>query len=173
MLAVGSGEGASRLVRLRRAHASHIHQQLHHLLLPHDDAAAAREGAFLQRVVVVPLHAVTVAVDELRDGAALHTHAGAYQRDLVCEVAQAARAQALRYLELRRGLQQEHSFCLAFVYHVVHGGIFRAYSAQIRAMASTLFYEVERLFYLIQYGQGQDVYLGGIRRPARCPCSSP
>ena len=49
--------------------------ELHHLLLPDDDAAAPLQGALLQGVVVVPLCSVPVSLDELGDGAALDAYA--------------------------------------------------------------------------------------------------
>ena len=98
MLVVRSAEGAAHLVRLRRSHAAHIHQQLHHLLLPHDDAASAFQRALLQLVIIVPLDTMPVAVYELRDRAALHAHAGPYERHLVRQIAQVPRSQALGYL---------------------------------------------------------------------------
>ena len=61
---VGAGEGAAQLVGLGGGEAGHVHYQLHHLLPPYDDAAAPLQGAFLQRVVVVPGGAVAVALHE-------------------------------------------------------------------------------------------------------------
>ena len=89
-------------------------------------------------MVVVPLYAVAVAVDELRDRAALHAHSGPYERHLVCKVAQVPRAQALRYLELRRGLEQEHALAPALVYHVVHGIVPGTYPAHVGTLARAL-----------------------------------
>ncbi len=79
-LAVLTREGAAHLVGLGRRHAGHVHDQLHDLFLPDDDPVAPLQRALLQRMVVLPLGPVAVAVDELRDGTALRAHTGPDQR---------------------------------------------------------------------------------------------
>ena len=46
---VGLGEGPAYLVSLGGSHARHVHDELHHLFLPDDDAAAPLQGPLLQR----------------------------------------------------------------------------------------------------------------------------
>ena len=87
---LGRGEGAAHLVGLRRGHAGDVLDELHDLLLPYDDPVAPLQGAGFQRVVVVPLRPVPVALDELGDGAALDADAGPDEGDLVGEVEEVA-----------------------------------------------------------------------------------
>ena len=91
MVGVGSCKGPPYLVGFRGRHARHVLDELDDLLLPDDDAAAAFQSAGLQRVVVLPLGPVPVAVDELRHRASLHADSGANEGDLVGEVEEAAR----------------------------------------------------------------------------------
>ena len=88
---MGRSEGSSYLVGFRCRHARHVLDELDDLFLPDDDAAAALQGAGFQGVVVLPLRAVPVSVDELRHRAALHTDSGANEGDLIGEVEEAAR----------------------------------------------------------------------------------
>ena len=54
---MGLDEGPPHLVGLGRRHSRHVHDELHHLLLPDDDAAAPLQGALLQWMVVLPGYA--------------------------------------------------------------------------------------------------------------------
>ena len=123
MVVVGAGEGAAHLVGLGGGHAGHVLDELHHLLLPDDDAAAPLQGALLQGMVVVPGRSVPVPLDELGDGAALDAHAGADEGHLVGQVQQAAGAEPLGHLELGGGLEQEDTLGFALVDHVVDVGV--------------------------------------------------
>ena len=168
---VGLGEGAADFVGLGGAHARHVHDELHHLLLPHDDAVAALQGALLQRVVVVPRGAVAVALDEVGHRAALGADAGADEGDLVGQVQQVARAQALAHLELGRRLQQEDALAAARVDQVIDLGILRVDAAEVRAPAFLRLDQVQGLLQLIQHRQGQQVDLGklGVRHAVLVP----
>ena len=62
---VGLGEGAAYLVGLGGGHAGHVHDELYHLFLPDDDAAAPFQGALLQGMIVFPGGSVAVTLHEL------------------------------------------------------------------------------------------------------------
>ena len=153
------GEGAADFIGLGGAHARHVHDE-HHLLLPHDDAVAALQGALLQRVVIVPRGAVAVALDEVGHRTALGADAGADEGDLVGQVQQVARPQALAHLELRRRLQQEDALAAARVDQVVNLGILRVDAAEVRAPSLLRLDQVQGFFQLIQHRQGQQIDLG-------------
>ena len=101
-LVVGSCEGAAHLVGFRRRHARHVLDELDDLLLPYDDPVAPLKGASFQRMVVIPLRAVSVPFHELGDGATLYADTGTDEGDLISEVEEVARSQALRHLQLGR-----------------------------------------------------------------------
>ena len=71
VLAVVSGEGPPDLVGLGGGHPRHVHDELDHLLLPDDDAAAPLKSPPLQRIVVLPGDPAPVPLHELGHGAAL------------------------------------------------------------------------------------------------------
>ena len=60
--------GLAKALRISSAWAAvipaHVHDELHRLFLPDDDAAAPFQGPLLQRVVVFPGCAVTVALHD-------------------------------------------------------------------------------------------------------------
>ena len=81
VLAVGPGEGPPDLVGLGGRHPRHVHDELGHLLLPDDDAAAPLKSSPLQRVVVlpggpmpVPLHELASVVDGIVYVGSLNGH---------------------------------------------------------------------------------------------------
>ena len=160
LFALGPGEGPPQRIRLGGAHAGHVHDQLHHLLLPDDDAVGAIEGARLQGVVGGPGGAVPVAGDELGDGAALHAHAGADEGHLVGQVLEGAGAQAPGDLELGGRLQEEDALGPAFIDQVVDLRVFGVDAAEVGPHPLPLLDPVQRLRDLIEHGQGQEVDLG-------------
>ena len=160
VLALGASEGAPQFVRLGGGHPRHVHHELHHLLLPDDDAAAPRQGALLQRMVVRPLHPVPVAVDELRDGAALHPHPGPDKRHLVGQVEQVPGAEALGDLELGGRLEEEDALPPPLVDEVVHVRVIGGDATQVGPRSFALLDQVERFLDLVEDGQGEEVDLG-------------
>ena len=69
-----------------------------HTMIP----APPLQRAGFERVVVLPLRPVPVALNELGDGAALYADAGPDEGDLVGEVQKVAGPQPLTHLELGR-----------------------------------------------------------------------
>ncbi len=157
---VGAGEGPAQLIGLGGGEARHVHHQLHHLLLPDDDAVAPLQGALLQRVVVVPRGAVAVALHELGDGAALHSDARADEGNLVGQIQQVAGVEPLAHLELGWRLEQEDSLGLSLVNQVVDFRVFGVYAREVGAVALSFFDEVQGLVQLVQHRQGEQVNLG-------------
>ena len=142
VVAVGASKGAAHLVGLRRGHAGHVLDELHHLLLPYYDAATPLQGALLQGMVVLPLCAVPVPLHELGDGAALDSHAGADEGHLIGQVQQIAGAEPLGHLQLGGGLEQKNSLGPALVDHVIDVGVLRVYPAQVWSLPFPLLDEV-------------------------------
>ena len=87
---MGLAKALAHLVGFSCGHAGHILDELHDLLLPHDYPVAALQSAPLQRVVVLPLRPMPVALYELGHGAALNADAGPDESDLVREVEEVA-----------------------------------------------------------------------------------
>ena len=83
VVVVGTGEGSAHLVGLGCGHPRHVLYELHHLLLPDDDAAATLQGPLFQGVVVLPLCPVPVPLHELGHGAALDSHPGSDEGHLI------------------------------------------------------------------------------------------
>ena len=54
VLAVGPCECPAHLIGLGSREPRNVHDELHHLLLPHDDAITPLQSPFLQGVVVLP-----------------------------------------------------------------------------------------------------------------------
>ena len=105
--ALGLEKARLHLIGLGRRHPRHVHDELHHLLLPHDYAAAPLQGALLQWMVVLPGDPVPVPLHELGDGAALDSYAWPDEGHLVGQVQEASRPEALGHLELGRRLEKE------------------------------------------------------------------
>ena len=159
MLVVPLGKRTPDLVRLRRRQPRHIRDQLHHLLLPHNDPVPPRQRPLLQRMIIRPLRTVPVPLHKLRHRAPLHPHPRPDQRHLVRQVQQIAREQTLPHLQLRRRLQQEYPLRQTGVDHVVHLWILRIDPAQIRPPPLPRLHQIQRLLQLIQHRQRQDVDL--------------
>ena len=100
VVAVRPGEGPPHLIGLRSREPRHVHDELHHLLLPHDDAVAPLQSPFLQRMVVFPGNAVPVPLHEPGHGAALDADAGPDEGHLVGQVQERTGTEALPHLEL-------------------------------------------------------------------------
>ena len=101
-----------------------------------------------------------VAVDELRDGAALHPHPRPDERHLVGQVEQVPGAEALGDLELGGRLEEKDALPPSLVDEVVHVRVIGGDAAQVGPRSLALLDQVERFFDLVEDGQGEEVDLG-------------